>query len=296
MAHSLLRRSLSALFALLALAGCSSAPLEPPREFSLEQGVTPKGQVLVILSAANELVLASGEPHPTGVFLSELVHPLETILAAGYEVSFASPGGQIAAIDSDSLSTIYWAGASDEREAALRRVVASRKLNAPLPLAEVDPDAYSGIFVPGGHAPMVDLARSPEMARILRACHEAGRPTAVLCHAPAALLSTVPKQEGDPPWPYVGYEMAIFTNFEEGISEAFFLGGDVPYYIDTELQKAGAKAVSCINPFSPSNAYRDRELITGQNPYSAHECAELFVEAMDAFRARGSLRTPSKQP
>tara|TARA_R110002072_G_scaffold137777_9_gene280654 strand:- start:125 stop:1006 length:882 start_codon:yes stop_codon:yes gene_type:complete len=282
--------------ALLALSGCGSAPTEPPLEFALAEGVIPKGQVLVVLSAANELHLASGEPHPTGLFLSELVHPLETILAAGYEVSFASPGGLIAAIDSDSLSGIYWPGAGGEREAALRRVLASRKLNAPAPLATVDPDAYSGIFVPGGHAPMVDLARSADMARLLRACHEAGRPTAVLCHAPAALLSTLPKEQGDPPWPYAGYEMAIFTNFEEGISEAFFLGGDVPYYIDTELQKAGAKAVSCINPFSPSNAYRDRELITGQNPYSAHECAQLFVEAMDAFRASGSLRKASKQP
>lgn len=292
----MLRRSPLLLLTLALLAGCGSAPPTPPREFALEEGVTPKGRVLVVLSAANELVLASGEPHPTGLFLGELVHPLETILGAGYEVEFASPGGRIAAIDSDSLSGIYWAGAGDEREEAMRRVLASRKLRAPRPLAEVDPEAYSGVFVPGGHAPMVDLASSEDMARLLRACHEAGRPTAVLCHAPAALLSTRPKTPDDPPWPYAGYRMAIFTNFEEGISEAFFLGGDVPYYIDTELQKAGAEAVSCLNPFSPSNAHRDRELITGQNPYSAHECAELFVEAMDAFRRSGSLRAEPKRP
>lgn len=280
---------LALLLGLLSLSACASAPAAPTGELALPAGATPRGQVLVVMSAADRIELAGGASHPTGYFLSELIHPLEAILAAGYEVTFASPAGAPATLDQDSLHPLYWSG-TEERARALRRVRQSAKLRAPLPLAEVEPRRYDGLFLPGGHAPMVDLARDPSMARLLRDFHAAGKPTAVLCHAPAALLSALPERDGSrEPWPYQDYRMALFTSFEEGFSESLFLGGEVPYYIDEELAKAGAEVSSCVNPFDLGHALRDRELITGQNPYSAHELAELFVNALEEYRARGSL-------
>lgn len=276
--------------ALLALSACASAPAEPPGgELALPAGEAPRGQVLVVLSAADRLELSGGGSHPTGYFLSELIHPLEAILAAGYEVTFASPGGAPPTLDQDSLHPLYWSGTA-ERARALRRVRQSEKLRAPLALKEVEPRRYQGVFLPGGHAPMVDLAHDPYLARLLRDFHAAGKPTAALCHAPAALLSALPERDGSrEPWPYLGYRMALFTSFEEGFSESLFLGGEVPYYVDEELAKAGAEVASCVNPFDLGHALRDRELITGQNPYSARDLGQLFVAALEEYRARGSL-------
>jgi len=280
---------LGLLLALLSLCACASAPPAPTGELALPAGVTPRGQVLVVMSAAARIELADGASHPTGYFLSELIHPLEAILAAGYEVTFASPGGAPPTLDQDSLHPLYWSG-TEERARALRRVRQSVKLHTPQPLKEVEPRRYVGVFLPGGHAPMVDLAHDPYLARLLRAFHAAGKPTAVLCHAPAALLSALPERDGTrEPWPYRGYRMALFTSFEEGFSESLFLGGEVPYYIDEELAKAGAEVSSCVNPFDLAHALRDRELITGQNPYSAHDLAQLFLNALEEYRARGSL-------
>ena len=281
----------------LALTGCA-AP-RPVTEFALEPGAAPRGEVLIVLSAADQIELADGQLHATGYFLSELVHPVDRLLAAGYDVTFATPRGVAPTLDRDSLNWLYWFAAGDARDHALARVEASRKLAAPRALESLSDrslDAFDGVFVPGGHAPMVDLAVSPDMARVLRHFHEAGKPTALLCHAPAALLACLPARDGGRPWPYTGYGMAIFSKFEEGFSESFFLGSEVPYYIDEELERAGAVLEKSCLVGGVANATRDRELITGQNPYSGEALGDLLVEALDAYRRAGSLRPSQPQP
>jgi len=53
----------------------------------------------------------------------------------------------------------------------------------------------------------------------------------------------------------------------------------VTYYVDQELAEAGVKLVQ--NPMpSFAMATRDRELITGQNPWSSHYLAEGLIEAL----------------
>ena len=46
---------------------------------------------------------------------------------------------------------------------------------------------FDGVFIPGGHGAMVDLADSPDIGRVLRLMHRAGKTVAALCHGPAAL-------------------------------------------------------------------------------------------------------------
>lgn len=283
------------LLSLTLLTGCAGpSVLTAPAEFALSPTTASKGNVLVVMSAAHRIDLKNGASHPTGYFLSELVEPVERLLAAGYEVTFASPGGLAPTLDLDSLHRLYWLSSS-KREAALRRMLASEKLRNPVPLEAVVSADYTGLFVPGGHAPMVDLARSATLGRILRAFHAAGKPTGVLCHGPAALLAALPhRDEAGRPWPYRGYRMAIFTKLEERVSETFFLGGEVPYLIDEKLAEAGGVLdTSFVNPISPGHAIRDRELITGQNPYSAEPFAEVLVEALDEYRRTGSLIPPA---
>jgi len=67
---------------------------------------------------------------------------------------------------------------------------------------EGDLQRYAGLLIPGGHAPLIDLANNPEVGALLRHFHQAGKPTAAICHGPIALLSA----QRDPaayqaPWP-----------------------------------------------------------------------------------------------
>ena len=49
--------------------------------------------------------------------------------------------------------------------------------------------AYDFVYVPGGHAPMSDLAYCPELGEIFNLFHEAKRLMAAICHGPVSLCS-----------------------------------------------------------------------------------------------------------
>ena len=67
----------------------------------------------------------------------------------------------------------------------------------PLKLSDVagQTQDYAAVFVPGGHAPMVELVKDKDLGEVLLSFHETGRPTALICHWPMALLSTLPQTE-----------------------------------------------------------------------------------------------------
>lgn len=54
--------------------------------------------------------------------------------------------------------------------------------------AEVDPDEYDGILVPGGWAPD-KLRRFPEVLEMVRKINDAGKPIGEICHAGWVLIS-----------------------------------------------------------------------------------------------------------
>lgn len=92
-------------------------------------------------------------------------------------------------------------------------------------------ETFKAIFVPGGHAPMIDLAKDRDLGQILGEFHTTGRPTALICHGPMALISTLPDAEGFDAalnsddkaalpalahgFPYAGYRAAVFSKAEE---------------------------------------------------------------------------------
>ena len=116
----------------------------------------------------------------------------------------------------------------------------------------------SGIFVPGGHPPMVDLMQDPDLGEVLRHFHKQSKPTALLCHGPIAVTAAMPNArefrqalvEGNMEaaksaaegWQYTGYRMTIFSNDEEHYVEENVMGGSkVPFYVASALEIAGGK-------------------------------------------------------
>ncbi len=130
---------------------------------------------------------------------------------------------------------------------------------------------------------------SPEVGVVLRHFHQQHKPTALICHGPIALLAAVPKAatfvaalrsakaiSPDPSWIYSGYRMTIFSTAEEKVAEATQLKGKMLFYPQDALTSAGGSVTSGTR--WKSNVVRDRELITGQNPFSdAALVAELLA-------------------
>ena len=142
---------------------------------------------------------------------------------------------------------------------------------------------------------MMDLLDDPDAGTVMRHFHETSKPTAVLCHGPISLLSALPNstevvaalKAGDAAgahakaqgWIYSGYKMTIFSTAEEQQREPLEIGGKVLFYPDFALRTAGAD-VSVVAPWQ-SYVLQDREVISGQNPFSDQALLKLLLPALD---------------
>jgi putative intracellular protease/amidase len=258
----------------------------------------PKGRVLVVLSSANDLDLRDGVRYRTGYYLNELAVPVRALVAAGYEPVFATPSGDPPTRDAHSDNASFFGGSAAQLEDAKRFVASFEGLRTPRTLAAVrkeGADRFVGIFVPGGHAPMQDLLIDRDLGLLLADFHRDRKPTALICHGPIALLAAMPAapafrdamiagdtaraQAASLGWPYAGYRIAVFSTAEERNAEGGQLGGRVAFYPAEALAQAGGK-VEVAGDWR-RQVVQDRELITGQNPFSDGELSRLFVAALD---------------
>ncbi|EOW6430732.1 type 1 glutamine amidotransferase domain-containing protein [Cronobacter turicensis] len=256
--------------------------------------------VLVVLSDADHLDLKDGKVFPTGFYLNELMQPVKRLLDAGHQVTFATPNGLAPTLDKSSDDKMYFnndINAWRTHRALLDKLKLTSPVSSPvISLARAAQRGYGefdAIYIPGGHAPMQDLLTSPALGQALAAFHAAGKPTALVCHGPIALLSTLPDapaftrqlaetghaaaQRG---WIYAGYRMTVISNAEEEIAKGLLpKGGAMKFYPQTALEQAGGKYSSNSEPFT-SHIVTDRELITGQNPASATAVAQALLERL----------------
>lgn len=262
-----------------------------------------KGKVLVIGSNATRIEIRGGGWAPTGQYLNETVVPAMAVIAAGYDIVLATPDGTKPHIDPASDTPVHF----DNDEADYRRARAfydtDPAMNQVRSLRQVIAeglDAYAGIFVPGGHAPIVDLMQNAELGEILRHFHSAGKPTALLCHGPIAMTAAMPHARefraalvaGNPEkaaewakdWQYAGYRMTVFSATEEKLAEEYMLHGHLHFTMPFALTVAGGVVSTGSIDFDP-HVVIDRELITGQNPRSDHAVAKALVAALDRAQA-----------
>jgi putative intracellular protease/amidase len=142
---------------------------------------------------------------------------------------------------------------------------------------------------------MIDLLDDPDAGTVLRHFHKTSKPTAVLCHGPISLLAALSNasevvgalKAGDAAgarakaqdWIYSGYKMTIFSTAEEQQREPIEIGGKVLFYPDFALRAAGGD-VSVVAPWK-SFVLQDRELISGQNPFSDEALLRLLLAALN---------------
>ncbi|AIY18756.1 type 1 glutamine amidotransferase domain-containing protein [Pimelobacter simplex] len=225
--------------------------------------------VLMVVSAADHWTLSDGTKHPTGFWAEELVVPYGIFEDAGWQITVATPGGVAPTVDRLSLGIAGGLPGKrrrlEERLAALAPVLAH-----PAVLAEVDPDAYDLVFYPGGHGPMEDLAVDPVSGDLLTRRLDSGRPLALLCHAPAAILAA---HRADGSSSFAGYRMTGLSNREELLNR---FARKAPWLLEDRMKEAGVVYTKGRLPLRPHTVV-DRNLYTGQNPQSSHALAERLV-------------------
>jgi putative intracellular protease/amidase len=270
--------------------------------------MSSKGKILIVGSDADTFELADGRKEPAGYYLNELAIPAQAVVAAGYEIVLVSPSGEQPVVDQHSVDASHFGGNEKVLQKALDFVATNSGVQRPRSIRSVIDEGletYIGVFVPGGHPPMIDLMQDPDLGEVLRHFHSNSKPTALLCHGPIAVTAAMPKSklfrramvEGDlnaakaaaEGWQYAGYRMTVFSNDEERwVEEHVMHGSKVPFYVAIALEVAGGKVET--KGLFRANVVQDRELITGQNPPSDHAIAEVFLPALQRYMMERAAR------
>jgi putative intracellular protease/amidase len=265
--------------------------------------MTATGKILVLVSSGHDLPLKDGKVYTgAGYYLNELTVPVRALMQEGYDITFANPKGNTPQMDVHSAVPDFFGGDEARLQDYLKFRDTLTELKNPTRISDVIAsglDQYNAVFVPGGHGPMMDLLDDPDAGTVMRHFHQTSKPTAVLCHGPISLLSALPNSVevvkalsvGDAAgarqkakgWIYAGYKMTIFSTAEEQQREPLEIGGKVLFYPDFALSTAGGD-VSVAAPWQ-SYVLQDRELISGQNPFSDQALLKLLLPALNAKQA-----------
>jgi putative intracellular protease/amidase len=228
-------------------------------------------KVLFVVSGATYIVLKDGTRWATGYWAEEFAMPYRALTEAGHEVVVATPGGTTPNVDMMSLRPAMAGGEQGALE--LEDIIRSAEvMRRPLQLSDARLEDYDAVYLPGGHGPMQDLAVDADAGRLLTAALASGKPHAIVCHAPAAMLATRIHGES----PFKGYRVTCFTNEEE---DAVGLASRCQWLLEDELKdKVGVQFSR--GPIWEPYIVEDRNLLTGQNPHSAATLAERLLKIL----------------
>ncbi|SCX79170.1 type 1 glutamine amidotransferase domain-containing protein [Nitrosospira sp. Nsp13] len=223
-------------------------------------------KVLIVLTSHDQL---GNTGKKTGFWLEELAAPYYVLKDAGVAVTLASPKGGQPPLDPKSDLT--------ENQTQLTQrfrmdTAAQAELASTKKLADVSADDFDGVFYPGGHGPMWDMAENATSIALIEAFVKAGKPVAAVCHAPVALVN-VRGEDGE--YLVKGKRVAGFTNEEE---EAVNLTTVVPFLLEDRLKERGGIYSKTTNwvPY----VQVDGKLVTGQNPASSGPGAEELLKLL----------------
>jgi len=227
-------------------------------------------KILFVLTGATYWTLKDGTRHATGYWAEEFAAPYKAVTDAGHQVVVATPRGVVPNVDMMSLRPDM-AGSAQialDLEAIIR---SAEEMRRPIQLSDARLEDYDAVYFPGGHGPMEDLWNDADAGRMLTAALASGKPLAVVCHAPAAMLAT--RIHGVSP--FAGYKVTAFTNDEE---DAVGLAAKARWLVEDELKILGAEFVR--GPMWKPFTVVDRNLYTGQNPASAGVLAKQWLKVL----------------
>jgi putative intracellular protease/amidase len=225
-------------------------------------------KILMVLTSHSEL---GNTGKKTGFWLEEFAAPYYVFVDAGVSVTLASPQGGQPPLDptSDAPNAQTDATRRFKQDAAAQDALAHT-----VKLASVTAGEFDAVFYPGGHGPLWDLANDKHSIALIEAMDRAGKPVALVCHAPG-VLKDVTAADGAPL--VKGKHVSGFTDTEE---EAAQLTKVVPFLVEDELKRLGGLYAKGSDwaPF----VQIDGNLITGQNPASSAPAAIDLLKLLKA--------------
>jgi putative intracellular protease/amidase len=237
----------------------------------------PAAKKKVLLIAANPSVSAR-TGWPIGFWWAELAHPYWTFVEAGYEVEIRSPkGGALVADGYSDPEDASGYSAHDILSLGFKKSPSHAALLAnTASIQDVDVAAYDAVFLTGGQSPMYTFIDDTELHALVARFYEAGKVTALVCHATCVLLKT---RLSTGALLVNGKTWTGFADSEETYADAFVGQRIQPFWIETEARKLEGTNFVVDQMFRPF-ALRDGLLVTGQQQFSGTAAAELVVEAL----------------
>ncbi|MBB4440988.1 MULTISPECIES: type 1 glutamine amidotransferase domain-containing protein [Rhizobium] len=223
-------------------------------------------KILMVLTSHDQL---GNTGKKTGFWLEELAAPYFVFRGAGVEITLASPKGGQPPLDPKSNEPAFQ---TEDTRRFERDQAATAALANTLRLSDIKQADYDSVFFPGGHGPLWDLTNDRNALSLIEDMLAAGKPVALVCHAPG-ILTNVKAPDGGP----IAKGRAV-TGFTDSEEEAMHLVEVVPYLLEDVLKEQGAK-------FSKTadwgvHVVQDGLLITGQNPASSKQGARALLDAL----------------
>lgn len=246
-------------------------------------------KVLILMTNRKTLHLLDGEIHPSGFWAEEFVVPYKRFKQEGYYIDIATIQGIPPTVDQTSIDpamllNVRPANAQidiNTQVAEYLQVIEDvPALKSPLNLdlfTREQVASYDGIYISGGHGAIGDMPKSDEMTQLLRWMIELDRPIATVCHGHCSMLNL---RDSESNWPFAGYRLSAFSHSEELVTS---MAGRLPFVLEVELTRLGALYEKS-SVLWGSHVVVDRNLVTGQNPYSSRAVAESFVQKLSSAK------------
>lgn len=224
-------------------------------------------KILIVVTGVG--TFANGEL-ATGLWLSEFTHIYHSAKVAGYEITVASPKGGHTPVDPESLKPVlldelskkYWE--SPEFKDVLNHAKS---------LDDMLEQQFDCIYLAGGHGAMYDFPDDAALQKIIRQQYEDNRIVSAICHGVSGLLNV---QLSDGTYLVKDKRLTGFSWFEESLAKR---KKEVPFDLEALLKERGAYYEKALIPMT-SKVVVDNNLITGQNPFSSKEMAEVIVRRL----------------
>lgn len=278
--YRILKWSITILLSLIVLLvsfGIWFKSLIPPKDLALEktvidelpylsENIVPlRGKILAVVTSTNKM---GNTDKVTGYELTELSRAYYVFKANGFEVDIASPlgGKPPVIIDNDDMGTFDYAFLNDTQ--------AQFKTSHTIPISEVIAEDYQAVFFAGGKGAMYDFPENKDIQTIIRDYYESDKVVGAVCHGPAALVN-VQLTNGE--FLLENKSVSGFTNNEELllISDAASI---FPFLLQDKLVAQGARFNE--GAMYLENVSVDKNLVTGQNPWSTWVLAEKMIQQL----------------
>lgn len=223
-----------------------------------------------ILVVATSQAQYENRNRPTGLWLAEFVHFYQQFPQDKFQIDVASPlGGKVPL---DPISVKFTA-----MDVGVRKFYEDKSqmqlLENTLSSTQVLGNHYDAMYYTGGHGAMWDFPDEQNFQKIAKDIYESGGIVSALCHGVAGLLNI---ELSDGNYLVNNKNLTGYSDREE------WLGGTkkiVPYSLEKELRKRGAKYSCSLIPFFPS-VNVDGRLVTGQNFFSTKALAKKVFQML----------------